>query len=75
MLEFRANLVINAEAGNVMSQINEKEEEYLSSIKNVKDEKLQIKQMPNFEKKVVGQDIEKLKYYNEYGAFSEDGKE
>lgn len=75
MLELRANLIINAHSGNIRNQINEQEEEYLISIKEVKDEKLEVKEIPNFEKKVISQDFEKLKYYNEYGAFSEDGKE
>ncbi len=75
MLEFRANLIINAHAGNIENQIKEQEEEYLNSIVDIENENIAQKEMQNFEKKILGPDITKLKYYNEYGGFSEDGKE
>lgn len=75
MLEFKANLIINAHDGSIKNQIKEQEEEYLNSIKIIEDEKTQNAKIPNFDKKVVVPELEKLKYYNQYGAFSEDGKE
>ena len=74
ILEYRANLLINAHLGNIARQIKDYEEEYLDSIKDIGNEV----DIPKFyeeeiERKALESD--KLKYYNEYGGFSADGSE
>lgn len=75
LLEFRANLIIDAHLGNIKTCIKEQEEEYLETIKHEKEIINTNKNIPDFEKRNNLINIENLKYYNEYGAFSEDGKE
>ena len=71
-LEGRANLVINASYGSSMGYIKELEEEYLEQITEMPQEE-QITYIEESNKNT--QKLENLKYYNEYGGFSEDGKE
>ncbi len=71
-LEGRANLVINASYGSSMGYIKELEEEYLEQITEMPQEE-QITYIEEANKNT--QKLENLKYYNEYGGFSEDGKE
>ena len=72
ILYFKANLVIDSHLGSLENIILELEEEYLQKHKK-KSEKNIFKEEKNFDK----YDIKKLdlKYQNEYGGFSEDGKE
>ena len=74
ILEYRANLLINAQLGNVSRQIKDYEEEYLDSIKEMGEE---VEAIPILEEEVQRKALEadKLKYYNEYGGFSSDGTE
>ena len=74
IVEYRANLLIDAHLGNIGRQIRDFEEEYIDKIKDIGEEK----QLPQ----IVDEDIhrkeldeENLKYYNEYGGFSQDGTE
>ncbi len=73
LLEYRANLSFNGE--NSMSRhLKEWEEEYLEKIKEVPKEepaKVITQNNPIHE----NLEAENLKYYNEYGGFSEDGTE
>ena len=71
IIEYRANLLINAHLGNIERQIKDYEEEYIEKIKDVGDEerKPQILQ-EEIERKALNAD--ELKYYNEYGGFSKD---
>lgn len=73
ILQFKANLILNAHQGNLTTILKDKEEEYLDSIKNVgyytNTNKME------FEKNGSNLDIETLQYYNEYGGFSSDGNE
>ena len=74
LLEFRANLIIDAKKGNLARQLNDLEEDIIEKNKEIgyavtkeiilEDEKLNI-----------SMNEENLKYYNEYGGFSKDGKE
>lgn len=75
LLEFRANLLIKASNGEINTIIQDMEEEYLEKNKNIGIEKTTNIQTPNFENISPNIELEKLKYYNEYGGFSEDGKE
>lgn len=74
LLEFKANLIIDAHEGNINSILKYMEKDYLNSIKNIAE--LPAK---SIEKQIetVGKNLEtdKLKYFNEYGGFSENGKE
>ncbi len=76
LLEFVASIIIDSSKGGIKNNLKELEEEYLESLKKVGEEI--IPQIIVDEDK---QDIDilnnsnKIKYYNEYGAFSEDGKE
>ncbi len=75
ILEFRANVIIDTHLGNLKTIIKDQEEDYLNTIKVIPDEIISEPKQSNFEKKTNLINIENLKYYNEYGAFSEDGKE
>ncbi len=71
-LECRANLSFDASYGSSMRYLKELEEEYLEQISEMPQEE----QVPYIEDiKVVTPKLENLKYFNEYGGFSEDGKE
>lgn len=77
LLKFLATIVIEANKGGIRNSIKDIEEEYLEKYKNVENEP--ENKIIVIEDKSTGLDIlentENLKYYNEYGAFSEDGKE
>ena len=75
ILEYRAKLLINAHLGNVGTQLKDFEEEYIDGIKEVetKNEKIQLIEEENNIKPKIN--MNNLKYYNEYGGFSEDGSE
>ena len=74
LLEFKANLIIDAHNGNIDSILKDMEKDYEDSIKNIGElpEPIIENQMEISGKKIEG---EKLKYYNEYGGFTENGKE
>ena len=77
LFEFVATLVIDSHKGDLEYAIQDMEEDYLNKIPKIDDEVFEEKQ--ELEDKTPQEDIlqnkETLKYYNEYGAFSEDGKE
>lgn len=74
VLEFRANIVIDSKNGPLSRQIKDLEEEYLEKQKDVGYE-LPKDIILEEESITMPLDEENLKYYNEYGGFSEDGKE
>ena len=71
LLEFKSNVIINAKDGDIRTVINDLEEEYLKTIKNIgldaKTEYLVYEELSSN----INTDMDKLKYYNEYGGFSE----
>lgn len=79
LLKFRADLIIDSHLGNIEAQLKEKEEEYRSQNQRIAKE--EPSKIILEEEKIRSNDLEKkdtverLKYYNEYGAFSNDGKE
>lgn len=73
LLEFRANLVIDGNKGNIARIIKDLEEEYIENIKEIGYEP--PKEILLEEKNYESKDMHNLKYYNEYGGFSENGKE
>ena len=76
LLEFLAVICIDSDKGGLKNNIKELEDNYLEKYKQIGDE-IQKPQWEEEEKEDI--DIlakkENLKYYNEYGAFSADGKE
>ncbi len=74
ILEYRANLLIDAHLGGIDRQIKDYEEEYLSKIKEIPDENVPIQvEKEEIQRKELNS--EDFKYYNEYGGFSKDGTE
>ena len=75
-LEVRANLALDSHLGNIKLQIKDLEDEYLESLKTASYEpsdKIVINDEQTKEKEFIN--MQELKYYNEYGGFSLDGKE
>lgn len=75
LLEFVASIIIDSNKGGIKNAIQDMEEEYLEKEKIVGDEN-KMPMIPNDETESI--DIlkeENLKYENEIGAFSPDGKE
>ena len=76
LLELIACVTIDGRKGGLENNIRDLEEEYLDKYKLVNEsEQNVIIQEDNDEDIDVLKNSEKLKYYNEYGGFSEDGKE
>ena len=76
LLEFVAKIIIDGNKGGLENVIKDLEEEYLEKYKNIGNEVENIIiEDENTENIDILQNTERLKYYNEYGAFSEDGKE
>ena len=73
-LEYRANLLINASLGSIGRQLKDFEEEYIEKLKEIGNEVNHPIFMEE-ESNVVPLSTESLKYCNEYGGFSSDGKE
>mgnify|MGYP005765046221 CR=1 FL=1 len=74
ILEYRANLLINAHLGSIARQIKDFEDEYLEKEKYIADE-TPIQTIIQEENERKPLDAKELKYYNEYGGFSQDGTE
>ena len=76
LLDLASHIIIDAQKGGIKNSLDEIEEEYLENIVEVGKDKIKNE---IYEDKTENIDIlenpEKLKYFNEYGAFSEDGKE
>ena len=74
IIEYRANLLIDSSLGEIDRQLKDQEEEYLDKIKRTAK---QNEKTDNIESEVNRQalDDKNLKYYNEYGGFTNDGKE
>ena len=73
LLKFVATLIIESDRGSLKNAMNEIEEEYIDKMKNIANE--EPSQTCIEEENDVIKNIEDLKYDNEYGAFSTDGKE
>ena len=74
IVEYRANLLIDAHLGNIERQIRDFEEDYLEKHKEIANDVSEVKIIEeNSERKPL--EYEKLKYYNEYAGFSQDGTE
>jgi len=75
LLEFKSNIVINSKLGDIKAQIDDLEEEYLKTLKNIGlDSKVDYVISDEMQAN-INIDMSNLEYYNEYGGFSEDGLE
>ena len=76
LIKFVSTLVINSHLGNLENIIKDMEEDFLENYKTIEDSK-----QSNFKYDEENNDLDLVnnlkdsKYYNEYGAFTEDGKE
>ena len=74
LLEYRANLIIDSSKGPLERQLKDIEEEYEDTLKEIGYE-VPKKIILEEEKTASLLEAENLKYFNEYGGFSKDGKE
>ena len=76
LLEFLATIIIDSDKGGLKNNIKELEESYLENDKTIGEEvqNPQMTEESNDDVDILA-NHEVLKYYNEYGGFSEDGKE
>ncbi len=76
ILEFVSEIIIDSKNGGIKNNLKDLEEEYFSKYKNIGSEEknVVIKETDNSNLDIL-ENNKKLKYYNEFGGFSEDGKE
>lgn len=75
LLNFVATLVIDARKGGIKNSLKEIEEEYIDKYTEISNEDDNLIELEANENLDIISDNENVKYFNEYGAFSEDGKE
>ena len=76
LLQFISGIIIDSKKGGISHSLKDIEEEYLEKYKKIPNEPENIIiETENQENIDILQNTEELKYYNEYGAFSADGKE
>ena len=75
LLEVRSNLIFNGSEGNIALQLDDYDYELIKKLKGIKHVKKSIKNAENLKNINPIIDMNNLKYYNEYGGFSDDGKE
>ena len=77
LLKLLSTIIIEANKGGIKNTIKDIEEEYLEKYKRIENEpENSIIEIENKNTSIdILENSEKHKYYNEYGAFSEDGKE
>ena len=77
LLDFIATIVIDSNKGGLKNNIKELEEEYIENYEQTVEydkNEIKIEEEANDDINII-ENAEALKYYNEYGGFSEDGKE
>ena len=75
LLEFLAEIVIDSDKGGLKNNIKDLEESYLDNYKLIGEEVQNPLFIEDKEDIDILENSEDLKYYNEYGGFSSDGKE
>lgn len=76
LLEFISTVIIDSNKGSIKNAINEIEDEYFEKTKKIESEEYPIFiQEEKSEESNFIKEKDDLKYFNEYGAFSSDGKE
>ena len=75
LFSLRSNMVITSEKGDLKTMIEDLEEDYIEQIKNIGMDKnkreVYSEEKDNYKKP----EFKDLQYFNEYGGFTEDGKE
>ncbi len=74
ILEAKSNLVINANYSSLEQQIDDLETRIIEQIKEVSEDSAKGKIVEDYEQ-FENPEFKNLKYFNEYGGFSDDGKE
>lgn len=75
LLRFRANLEFDASLGNINTQINELEEDYERTVKGSTEKRNEILFLEVKKEMLSLEEYNNLKYYNDFGGFSENGLE
>ena len=76
LLEFISEIIIDSKIGGIENNLKEIEEQYLENYKDISnEEEIQSVNQEDTDDINILENIQDLKYYNEYGAFSPDGKE
>lgn len=76
LINFVSSFTIDTHLGDLNHLVSDLEEEYLLSIKNIPEgDNVDNVEEDNFKSQIDLSKNEDNKYYNEYGAFSPDGKE
>ena len=75
LLKFASNIVIDSHMGNLENIINDMEEDVLDNYRTIEKTEKVIEEEDKTKSIDIINNSENLKYYNEYGAFSENGKE
>lgn len=75
LLEILATIVIDSSKGTLENNIKDIEEEYFEKNKILEEEHQLLLEEENTNDIDILENNKELKYYNEYGAFSPDGKE
>ena len=77
LIKVRSNVVFYGGNGNIKSQLDEQDYEYAKMLKNIKYQEKKNIYKDNLTEEIITEKInmQDLLFYNEYGGFSEDGKE
>ncbi len=75
LLEFLAKIIIDSDKGGLKNNIKELEENYLENYKLIGEELQNPVFVEDKDDIDILEDSSNLKYYNEYGGFSSDGKQ
>ena len=74
LLEFVSTIIIDSKKGGIENNIKDLEEEYLEKYELIEEKKSENSDVEKDDID-ISLDSENMKYYNEYGGFSKDGKE
>ncbi len=75
LIKFLSTIVIDSHLGNLVNVIKDIEEDVLDNYRIIEKTEKIVSEPDNTNSIDILSNTERLKYYNEYGAFSEDGKE
>ena len=75
LLRFRANLELDASLGSIQMQIEDLEEEYARTTKTILEKAKEIVFIENKNETLLLDEYNNLKYYNDYGGFTDNGLE
>ena len=75
LIKFLSTIIIDSHLGNLQNTIKDMEEEIIDNYKIIEKSENIVKSEDSTKDIDVISNSKNLKYYNEYGAFSEDGKE